>query len=98
MRCKWQRHDLTSMKLRLKTLEAKVAKHGLLLTDAQLAALENAKSDKAARRRVRQRASPAIWGAQDTFYVGTLKGVRRIYQQTFIDTYAKSRSPNSTTA
>jgi transposase InsO family protein len=28
-------------------------------------------------------------GAQDTFYVGTLKGVGRIYQQTVIDTYAK---------
>ena len=28
-------------------------------------------------------------GAQDTFYVGTLKGVGRIYQQTFIDTYSK---------
>ena len=27
--------------------------------------------------------------AGDTFYVGTLKGVGRIYQQTFIDTYAK---------
>ncbi len=26
---------------------------------------------------------------QDTFYVGTLKGVGRVYQQTFIDTYAK---------
>ena len=26
--------------------------------------------------------------AQDTFYVGTLKGVGRVYQQTFIDTYA----------
>src|SRR5271166_94663 len=28
-------------------------------------------------------------GAQDTFYVGNMKGVGRIYQQTFIDTYAK---------
>ena len=28
-------------------------------------------------------------GAQDTYYVGTLKGVGRIYQQTFIDTYTK---------
>jgi hypothetical protein len=27
--------------------------------------------------------------AQDTFYVGNMKGVGRIYQQTFIDTYAK---------
>ena len=28
-------------------------------------------------------------GAQDTYYVGTIKGVGRIYQQTFLDTYAK---------
>jgi hypothetical protein len=32
---------------------------------------------------------PGYCGAQDTFYVGTLKGVGRVYQQTFIDTYAK---------
>jgi hypothetical protein len=32
---------------------------------------------------------PATVGLEDTFYVGTLKGVGRIYQQTFIDTYAK---------
>ena len=30
-----------------------------------------------------------IWAPQDTFYVGTLKGVGRIYQQTFVDTYTK---------
>ena len=34
-------------------------------------------------------AHPGTSGAQDTFYVGTLKGVGRIYQQTYIDTYAK---------
>jgi len=32
---------------------------------------------------------PGYCGAQDTFYVGTLKGVGRIYQQTLIDTYSK---------
>jgi hypothetical protein len=32
---------------------------------------------------------PGYCGAQDTFYAGTLKGVGRIYQQTFIDTYSK---------
>jgi transposase InsO family protein len=32
--------------------------------------------------------SGLLW-AQDTFYVRTLKGVGRIYQQTFIDTYSK---------
>jgi hypothetical protein len=45
------------------------------------------------RECARQGAGSAICsgygGAQDTFYVGTLKGVGRIYQQTFIDTYAK---------
>ncbi|HDL5341735.1 TPA: transposase family protein, partial [Mannheimia haemolytica] len=34
-------------------------------------------------------AHPGYLGSQDTFYVGNLKGVGRIYQQTFIDTYSK---------
>ena len=34
-------------------------------------------------------AHPGYLGSQDTFYVGTLKGVGRVYQQTYIDTYAK---------
>ena len=32
---------------------------------------------------------PRLLRRQDTFYVGTLKGVGRVYQQTVIDTYAK---------
>ena len=35
---------------------------------------------------------------QDTFYVGNMKGVGRIYQQTFIDTYAKVAFASSMTA
>lgn len=54
----------------------------------QLAALEKAKSEKEAHGEFESEC-PGYCGAQDTFYVGNMKGVGRIYQQTFIDTYAK---------
>src|SRR5690242_20955865 len=76
------------MKHRLKALEAKAAQDGILLTEAQIAALDKAKTDKEAHGEFESEC-PGYCGAQDTFYVGTLKGVGRVYQQTFIDTYAK---------
>ena len=51
-------------------------------------ALERAKQDKEAHGELESEC-PGYCGAQDTFYVGTLKGVGPIYQQTFIDTYSK---------
>jgi len=84
----WLRHNLENFNKRLKALEEKVANEGILLSDAQVAALEKKKHDDEACGEI-ETAHPGYLGSQDTFYVGNLKGVGRIYQQTFVDTYSK---------
>ncbi len=84
----WVRNALANFKQRLKALEAQVAEKGLILTEAQVAALERKKHDDVACGEI-ETAHPGYLGSQDTFYVGTFKGVGRVYQQTFVDTYSK---------
>ncbi|MGC6246782.1 IS481 family transposase, partial [Pasteurella multocida] len=82
----WLRHHLANFKQRLIALEKLVVEQGIILTQVQ--ALERKKEDEIACGEI-ETAHPGYLGSQDTFYVGNLKGVGRIYQQTFIDTYSK---------
>ena len=84
----WLRHDLATFKSRLKALEAKMAQENLILSEGQLVALERAKEEKEAHGEI-ETEHPGYLGAQDTYYVGNIKGVGQIYQQTFIDRYTK---------
>jgi transposase InsO family protein len=84
----WLRNGLETFPKRLKALEAMVAVSGQVLTESQVRALEQKAQDDVAHGEI-ETAHPGYLGSQDTFYVGTLKGVGRVYQQTFVDTYSK---------
>jgi transposase InsO family protein len=85
----WLRHDLETVKKRLKALEAKSAQENFILTEDQLQALERAKEEKVAHGEI-ETEHPGYLLSQDTYYIGDLKGVGKIYQQTVIDTYSKN--------
>jgi transposase InsO family protein len=89
VRSVWLRNDLQTFARRLKALETRLAQNaGMVLTEQQVRAMEKAKQEKEAHGEI-DTAHPGYLGAQDTYYVGTIKSIGRIYGQTFIDTYAK---------
>lgn len=83
----WARHDLLRKKERLKRLERVFAETGKVLTESQVVALESAKEEKQAHGEI-ETFHPGFLLGQDTYYVGYIKGVGKIYQQTGIDTFS----------
>ena len=83
----WLRHELERRSLRLKRLEKWAAEEGHVLTERQVQSLEKAKEEKEAHGEI-ETYHPGFLFGQDTFYVGYIKGIGKIYQQTGIDTYS----------
>ncbi len=83
----WSRYNLTTKDLRLKRLEKHFKETKCILTDSQVSALEGAKEEKKAHGEI-ETYHPGFLVAQDTYYVGYIKGVGKIYQQTGIDTFS----------
>ena len=88
IRSVWLRHNLELFEKRLHNLEERMAKENMILTEAQLMALERKKERRESFGEI-ETEHPGYLGSQDTYYVGNIKGVGRIYQQTFIDTYTR---------
>ncbi len=83
----WLGHRLEKKHLRLKRLEEWSAKENNILTESQVQALEEAKEEKESHGEI-ETFHPGFLLGQDTYYVGYIKGVGKIYQQTGIDTYS----------
>ena len=83
----WLRHQLQTKGLRLKRLEKWSAENEGILTESQVQALERAKEEQEAHGEI-ETPHPGFLVGQDTCYIGYIKGVGRIYQQTGIDTHS----------
>jgi hypothetical protein len=71
----------------LKRLGKWSAENNNVLTESQVQALEEAKQEKEAHGEI-ESPHPGFLLGQDTCYIGYIKGVGKIYQQTGIDTHS----------
>ena len=87
VRSVWVRHGLEVIPKRLKRLEKYAAENNKILTESQVQALEKKKEKEEACGEIETYHSGFLF-SQDTYYVGTIKGIGKIYQQTGIDTFS----------
>lgn len=83
----WSRHNLMTKVQRLVRLEKTVKNRKLTLSDEQIRLLE--KFDPEFRERHIETKHTGDLVAVDTFFVGTLKGVGRVYLQSVIDCHSR---------
>ena len=83
----WSRHNLLSRHDRLLRLEREQREHTLSLSDEQVRLLERF-SPEFRERQIEVHHSGGLV-AIDTFFVGTLKGVGKVYLQTVLDCYSR---------
>ena len=83
----WQRNDLVSRHQRLLRLERHARDETIELTDAQIRMLERFEPEFRERHIIAD--YPGHLVAHDTFMVGHLKGVGRVYLQTVIDCHSR---------
>lgn len=79
------KHELGTRFQRLLKLEAQAAEEGFELTPEQIRAVE--KANPCFRERHIESSRPGELLAADTFFVGTFKGVGKVYLHTVVDTY-----------
>ena len=83
----WQRHNLLTKHERLLRLEQATAERKVELTEQQTRLLERV-SPEFRERHIEAPHTGSLL-AVDTFFVGTLKGVGKIYLQTAIDCHSR---------
>ena len=83
----WSRHGLVVRYQRLLWLERKTAEHGGVLTESQMRLLRRARGRLVDPEQHIEAPHPGYLLCQDTYFVGTIKGVGKIYQQTVIDAH-----------
>lgn len=83
----WLRNNLTTKHQRLLRLEEVVRNHKIELTEDQIEALE--KFDPEFRERHIETRYTGYLVAVDTFFVGILKGVGRVYLQSVLDCHSR---------
>ncbi len=83
----WQRQGLTTRFARLLWLERRSAEGGIILTERLKRLLQRAQARSQDPEAHVESPRPGYLLCQDTYYVGTIKGVGRIYLQSVVDAF-----------